>query len=316
MKNKSLIKKILVGLVIVVVVGFVIFVQIIRRISIPEGVVDPGYSSALDIELQGCKKRVHIKDARNICFEERYDMKITPTGDTQRERKEAIKKLAYSTLVKEVKQFNYSNTSEILAGKNVCDIFIENNGAKNHQYDEVKILFCNDNKEVVSLLSMTSRGVDNKGNEYLSYGLVYPDVYEALPPEINSYTSAVWMLENDKFNNVGASDNYKGLVSLIDSPIDKAIIGYKISVTRTDGVKDVMYIDAFSFTRFTKEELNLLQKEFFAREKIEKNLDKKQRKEILKNSTIKEYIDKVLPPSKKLLEFREARAKFKEMLKL
>ena len=61
MKNKSLIKKILVGLVIVVVVGFVIFVQIIRRISIPEGVVDPGYSSALDIELQGCKKKSSYK---------------------------------------------------------------------------------------------------------------------------------------------------------------------------------------------------------------------------------------------------------------
>ncbi len=313
MKNKSLIKKILVGLVIVIVVGFVMFIIVMQIIS--ERGVDPGFSSALDIELRGCKKRVHIKDARDICFKERYDMKITPAGDTQRERKEAIKKLAYSTLVKYVKQFNYSNASEILAGKNVCDIFIKNRGAKNHQYDEVKILFCNDNKEVVSLLSMTSRGVDNKGNEYLSYGLVYPDVYD-VPPEINSYIGATLTLHGRKFNNVGVGDNYKGIVSLIDSPIDKAIIGYKISVTRTDGVKDVMYVEAFSSTTFTKEELNLLQKEFFAREKIEKNLDKKQREEILKNSTIKEYIDKVLPPSKKLLELRENGAEFKEVLKL
>ena len=290
-----------------------------------------------DDKFFGCKKRVTISGADDICVENEddviYPIEITPAGDTQRERKQALKEIAYDSLEKILGTEGDPSAPYIddLAGKNVCNILIIGNMEKaSHQGDVIKILFCNDDGEVASLLKLTSGGMDDEGTEYLSWSSFLPlsgayiddsdqfsleelkqrsKIPEYTFPTI-SYEDTISNLKS-KFSNISIDSNEEELVSFTRDPfLCGTLMGYKIPITRANGTKDILYVTAFNNTAFTQKELDSYKREMLAREKIRMSLSEEQVEEFMKSkneNAMEDYIDKILPPNRNELEFERAR---------
>ncbi len=289
-----------------------------------------------DAKFFGCTNRIKISGAEDICTEGenqlKYDIELVSTGNTQRERKQALKEIAYDTLVKMVGTEGDPSAPYIddLAGKNVCNILIIGNMEKaSHQGDLMRILFCDDNKVPTSLLELDSGGMDNEGVEHIRLlgqtplaGAYIDDSHQFSLEELKksskipeytfptiSYEDTISNLKS-KFSNISIDSNEEEIVSFTKEPyLCGTLMGYKIPITKADGTKDTLYVTAFNNTAFTQKELDSYKREMLAREKIRMNLNEEQVEKFMKSknkNAMEDYIDKILPPNRNKLEFEKA----------
>lgn len=234
-----------------------------------------------DNEFYNCEKRVKIPGGRDICAEGEnqlvYGIEINPSGDTQRERKEALKEIAYDVLEKMGPEKGTSAFFiDPFLGKNICKTTILGHiDRANHQGDPVNVLFCNDLGEYTVLLELKSGGMDDSGNEYLAvYGMLplagaffadepdFSDVegqsLEELKKESNaymkerflqntipsvSYEEALSKLKK-KFSNVTLDSTEENFVCYLREGCGTSA-GYRFPVTKSDGTKEILYVDGF-----------------------------------------------------------------------
>lgn len=205
MKNKNLVKNLLIGLSVLFGTGIVLFMlssddSVVKNIKTKvfkkeTNLTTQEYEKLLDDVIKkypvkdtnitkddvdyddkffGCENRVKVNGGNDICAEGenqlRYDIELISSEDTQVARKEALKEIAYDLLVKMVGTEGDPSAPYIddLAGKNTCNILIIGSTFKgNHQDDLIKILFCDDNGEHTGLLTLDSGGIDEEGVEHL-----------------------------------------------------------------------------------------------------------------------------------------------------
>ncbi len=322
MKNKSLMKKVLIVLVVIFGLGVFVFMlphndivvkniktkifkkeltieehrklvdEIIEKNSTKEAnlVLNRDDENGVDYDdsFFGCEKRIKIKGGEDICTEGenqmRFDIEFSSTGDTQVERKEAIREIAYDALIKSVGTEGDPSAPYIddLLGKNVCNVLITGNIEQvSHQGDIVNILFCDDNEEFTAILRLDSGGRDNEGNEHLRLlshlplaGSYIDDSFQYTLDELRemnklpnifptiSYEDAVKKVKN-KLEGI-TIDNKEEIVALYDKPFYAAPhgIAYRMYITKKDGSKDIIWVHAFTGNLLTESERNDIHENF------------------------------------------------------
>ncbi len=270
-------------------------------------------------EEEDCYRQVYIPGAQELCLDEEEDDYTIVSDGTREGRKQALTQKAL-----EIKEKNFGGKSPIddpSIGSRVCGITLfENLYTKSHQYDQYRILFCNNKGQVASMMNAESGGIDNDGIEYIlpedykpyTPSIVISEDYKGMETEEELKKRSEFNSKKELPRDVGEVteiianklENGTSIASTrlitVNNQIMPTLCFYEVNVKGSNGDIGKYYTGAFAGSVvFSEKEFKSMYDNQKAQQKVLDNLSSEQWHKLESSGKLDAYLDEKVPVSEK-----------------